>query len=193
MLKVPLTIPAKLTELGAFAAANGWTTACEALADIRHGYVHSNKKRRQIVLSAPNLATFQAWQLSLWYQELALLYLLGHKGDYRNRLTAEWLGEVETAPWAQDTTRFPFRHERRFLGRAAARWAAAERILQRRHGDVEREQYLSILAPLPEDMRLVVPLADVTGCGSRARFCPFSGGRPRESSLPRSIPPDRTP
>ncbi len=99
VLKVPLTIPAKLTELGSFAAANGWTTACEALAEIRHGYVHSNKKRRQIVLSAPNLATFQAWQLSLWYQELALLYLLDHRGEYRNRLTAGWLGEVETVPW----------------------------------------------------------------------------------------------
>ena len=50
--------------------------------------MHSNKKRRQVVLSAPNLATFQAWQLSLWYQELALLYLLNHQGEYRNRLTA---------------------------------------------------------------------------------------------------------
>ena len=37
--------------------------------------------------------------MSLWYQELALLYLLGHQGEYRNRLTAEWLGEVETVPW----------------------------------------------------------------------------------------------
>ena len=71
----------------------------ETLAEIRHGYVHSNKKRRQVVLSAPNLATFEAWQLSLWYQELALLYLLGHHGEYRNRLTAEWLGQVERVPW----------------------------------------------------------------------------------------------
>ena len=46
------------------------------------------------MLSAPNLATFEAWQLSLWYQELALLSLLGHHGEYRNRLTAEWLGQL---------------------------------------------------------------------------------------------------
>ena len=32
-------------------------------------------------------------------REIALLYLLGHQGEYRNRLTAEWLGEVETVPW----------------------------------------------------------------------------------------------
>lgn len=99
VMKVPPAIPAKLSHLAAFAATNGWQTACETLAEIRHGYVHSNKKRRQVVLSAPNLATFEAWQLSLWYQELALLYLLDHAGEYRNRLTAEWLGEVEKVPW----------------------------------------------------------------------------------------------
>jgi hypothetical protein len=99
VLKVPDSIQAKLVNLTAFASVNGWTTASETLAEIRHGYVHSNKKRRQVVLSAPNLATFEAWQLSLWYQELALLYLLGHQGDYRNRLTAEWLGQVEKVPW----------------------------------------------------------------------------------------------
>jgi len=53
------------------------------------------------VLSASNLATFEAWQLSLWYQELALLYLLDHRDDYRNRVTAVWLGEGETVPWSK--------------------------------------------------------------------------------------------
>jgi hypothetical protein len=99
VLKLPNAIPPKLANLAAFAAANHWPTASEALAEIRHGYVHSNKKRRQVVLFDPNLATFEAWQLSLWYQELALLYLLGHHGEYRNRLTAEWLGQVEKVPW----------------------------------------------------------------------------------------------
>jgi hypothetical protein len=70
------------------------------LTEIRHGYVHAKRRRRKIVLSAPNLAIFQAWQLSLWYQELALLYFLGHRGEYRNRVTAECLGIAETVPWA---------------------------------------------------------------------------------------------
>jgi hypothetical protein len=52
------------------------------------------------VLSASNLATFQAWWLSLWYQELALLYFLNHAGEYRNRITAEWVGNAEKVPWA---------------------------------------------------------------------------------------------
>jgi hypothetical protein len=98
-MKVAPGIPAKQSNLAAFAATNGWQGAAETLAEIRHGYVHSNKKRRQVVLSAPGMATFEAWQLSLWYQELALLFLLDHRGEYRNRLTAEWLGEVEKVPW----------------------------------------------------------------------------------------------
>ena len=73
--------------------------SAEALAEIRHGYVHANPKRRKVVLSASNLATFEAWQLSLWYQELALLYLLDHNGEYRNRMTAEVVGDVDKVPW----------------------------------------------------------------------------------------------
>jgi hypothetical protein len=99
-MKVPLAIPSRFTELAAFAATNGWADAPVALAEIRHGYVHANRKRRKIVLAAPNLAVFQAWQLSLWYQELALLYFLNHRGEYRNRVTAERLGMAEKVPWA---------------------------------------------------------------------------------------------
>jgi hypothetical protein len=99
-MTVPLAIPSRFTELTAFAATNSWPDAPVALAEIRHGYVHANRKRRKIVLGAPNLAIFQAWQLSLWYQELALLYFLNHRGEYRNRVTAEWLGMAEKVPWA---------------------------------------------------------------------------------------------
>jgi hypothetical protein len=57
-------------------------------AEIRHDYVRANPKRRKVVLPASKLAIFEAWQLSLWYQELALLYLLDCNGEYRNRMTA---------------------------------------------------------------------------------------------------------
>jgi len=100
LLKVDPVFPPRSADLATFAAAQAWTDAPQALAEIRHGYVHANRKRRKVVLSATNLATFWAWQMSLWYQELALLYLLDHRGQYRNRMTAEWLGQVETVPWA---------------------------------------------------------------------------------------------
>lgn len=99
-MKVPSAIPAKYAELRNFAVAQGWGDAPTALTEIRHGYVHAKKERRTIVLSAPSLATFQAWQLAVWYQELALLHFLGHTGKYRNRVTAEVMGVAETVPWA---------------------------------------------------------------------------------------------
>ena len=98
VMKVPTAIPAKLSQLAAFAATNGWQTACETLAEIRHGYVHSNRKRRQVVLSAPNLATFEAWQLSLWTRSSHFSTCLDHPGEYRNRRTAELAGRRGESP-----------------------------------------------------------------------------------------------
>jgi hypothetical protein len=98
-LKADPVFAARSANPAAFAATQGWTDSPEALAEIRHGYVHANPKRRKVVLSASKLATFQAWQLAVWYQELALLYLLDHNGEYRNRMTAEALGDVNKVPW----------------------------------------------------------------------------------------------
>lgn len=69
------------------------------MAKFRNGFVHPNERHRNIVLRADDSAAFEAWQLSLWYRELALLYLLDHQGRYRNRTTANWVGEVEPVPW----------------------------------------------------------------------------------------------
>lgn len=99
VLQVEPAFPPRSQSLAGFARQQGWQDAAKALVELRHGYVHANRDRRRVVLSASNLATFEAWQLSLWYQELALLLLLDHRGEYRNRMSAEWLGQVETVPW----------------------------------------------------------------------------------------------
>ncbi len=98
-LGVPADIPSRYASLATFARENDQRDSCGALAEFRNGLVHPNEKRRNIVLRAADLASFEAWQLSLWYQELALLYLLDHQGRYRNRTTAKWVGEVEPVPW----------------------------------------------------------------------------------------------
>ena len=98
-LGVGLSVPPGYADLAGFAAGNAWPDAAWTLTEMRHGYVHANPRRRKVVLSALNRATFEAWQLSLWYQELALLYLLDHSGEYQNRVTAESRGDVETVPW----------------------------------------------------------------------------------------------
>ena len=99
-LDVPADIPSRYAKLTAFAEKNSKSDSCETLAEFRNGFVHPNEERRDIVFGADGkAAAFDAWQLSLWYQELALLYLLDHQGQYRNRTTAEWVGQVEPVPW----------------------------------------------------------------------------------------------
>ena len=100
-LDVPADIPSRYAVLTAFAEKNGKSDSCEALAKLRHGFVHANEKRRNVVSGSDGkAAASDAWQLSLWYQELALLRLLRHRGSYRNRTTAERVGQVEPVPWS---------------------------------------------------------------------------------------------
>ena len=94
-------IPPRFKALAAFAESNRMSDSCKALVELRNGFVHSIERRRKIVFAANGkAATSDAWQLSLWYQELALLRLLGHQGSYANRTTNErWVGQIEPVPW----------------------------------------------------------------------------------------------
>ena len=101
-LGVQANVPQKYEALTAFAEKHGLPDACKTLAKLRNGYVHAKERNRRIVFgSYGKAATFSAWQLSLWYQELALLRMLQHCGSYRNRTTAEWVGQVEPVPWSE--------------------------------------------------------------------------------------------
>ena len=76
--------------------------SCQALAELRNGFVHAKEERRRIVFGSDGkAATPGALQLSLWYQELALLRLLEYRGSYFNRTTATWVGQVEPVPWSE--------------------------------------------------------------------------------------------
>ena len=101
-LEIQADIPHRYEALTKFAKKNGNWDSCQALAKLRNGFVHAKEKNRRLVFGADGkAATFNAWQLSLWYQELALLHLLEHRGSYRNRTTAEWVGQVEPVPWSE--------------------------------------------------------------------------------------------
>ena len=100
-LDVSADIPSRYAALTAFAEKNDKSDSCEALAKLRNGFVHANEKRRNVAFgSAGRAAVSNAWQLSLWYQELALLRLLRHRGSYRNRTTEKCVGQVEPVPWS---------------------------------------------------------------------------------------------
>ena len=100
-LDVPADIPPRYAALTAFAEKNGLSDSCEALVKLRNGFVHANETHRNVVFGSDGrAAAFDAWQLSLWYQELALLRQLRYRGSYRNRTTAERVGQVEPVPWS---------------------------------------------------------------------------------------------
>ena len=103
VINVRPDIPERYGNLAAFAVSNGWPDACAALTELRHGLVHPTRQQRRIVLQAHD-AVFEAWQVSLWLQELALLYLLKYRGDYTNRTRARRVGEVEPVPWSGRTS-----------------------------------------------------------------------------------------
>ena len=98
-LHVSTDVPPRLKALTAFAENKGKCVSCGALVKLRNGFVHSKK---DVFRADAKEAIFDAWSLSLWYQELALLRLLGHQGSYANRTRIErWMGErVEPVPWS---------------------------------------------------------------------------------------------
>ena len=101
-LKTQPTIPPRFQALARFAKKNGNWDAPKGLVQFRHGFVHPTEERRKIVFAPEaHAATSDACTLAVWYQELALLHLLGHAGSYCNRTTAAWAWEVEPVPWSK--------------------------------------------------------------------------------------------
>ena len=50
-------------------------------------------------VSHNGIAIWEASRLGQWYSDLALLWLFGYKGEYQNRVRAEYVWEVEDVPW----------------------------------------------------------------------------------------------
>lgn len=48
---------------------------------------------------------YNAWRLSQYYVETALLRLCGYNGRFRNRMTAKTTTDIETVPWADKSTK----------------------------------------------------------------------------------------
>ena len=96
-LSIPIDIPHPLSEMGKLAKQRNWADSPHALTEIRNSLVHPEHKNH----AQFHGAYFEAWKLGLWYLELALLRVCGYKGTYGNRLTAKFVGQVETVPWCQ--------------------------------------------------------------------------------------------
>jgi hypothetical protein len=94
-LNIPLGIPPNLPALHA-KRGKKWIDGMEAITDIRNSLVHPAAKQQLL-----DSTYFEAWKLSLWYIDLVLLRLCRHSGQYANRLSQRWGGQVELVPWTK--------------------------------------------------------------------------------------------
>jgi hypothetical protein len=94
---IPSDIPTPLTELTK-AARPSKLDGPGILTEVRNSLVHPGKKSGGRV--TPYVLA-QAWLLSMWYVELALLHIFEYKGRYFNRVKKQQgAGAVELVPWA---------------------------------------------------------------------------------------------
>ncbi len=94
-LGIPKAIPQQLSALHAKTQPK-WTDALDAITGIRNSLVHPDATG-----TLPENSYYEAWNLSLWYIEMALLRLFEHSGAYANRLlTRRSVGQIEPVPWA---------------------------------------------------------------------------------------------
>ena len=87
-----LSIPSDpCPEMAKLANVRGWKHGPHALVDIRNSVVHPSQKYGKI----SSRAYYEAWNLGQWYLELMFLSRFNPRGDFGNRLTQKWVGEVE--------------------------------------------------------------------------------------------------
>lgn len=94
-LGLPLAIPKELKTVHRARGPKTWADIPTAITAIRNDLVHP----RQRFQAGKFLG--EIWMLCQWCIELFLLRLSGYRGDYSDRLKAEWVGEVRPVPWAR--------------------------------------------------------------------------------------------
>ena len=102
-LGTPTVIPDKYGELNNYIQANksrmSIADAPEVVTEIRNAIIHPTKSNREKREKIDDVAVYEAWQLNMWYVELALLKLIGYSGPYTNRTLTQFAGSVHPLPW----------------------------------------------------------------------------------------------
>lgn len=99
--KISPSIPPAFTEL---AKVPDMQDGPEAFVSIRNALVHGQAGKREKLMKINLKAKYQALQLGIWYVELALLFILDYRGNYRNRTNGQlWRNTGEKVPWAESS------------------------------------------------------------------------------------------
>lgn len=75
--------------------------APEATVYVRNAIVHAQLEKRKKLQSIPLPARQQALELTLWYIEMALLFVLGYNAGYVDRRNAQIGNMLSTVPWQE--------------------------------------------------------------------------------------------
>ena len=94
-LAIPLEIPSSATALAAQQKKRKWLDAPHALTEIRNDFVHGGRTRATL----PDECYVEAWKLTVWIVEMAILALCGYRGKHWNRNNRQ----TEVVPWAHHT------------------------------------------------------------------------------------------
>lgn len=96
-IDIPIEIHDSLKDTKQAAKKFNWIDAPHAFTEVRNSLIHPEHKKRDDVKDL----YYETWTMGLWYLELAILRLCDYDGNYSNRLTSKWVGEVEKVPWTK--------------------------------------------------------------------------------------------
>ena len=98
--RIPVGIPSGSDALGAYAdgvgGKDGTRDGVFAVTKLRNNSVHPDKDA-----CVPDGAYYEAWNLARWLVEVMVLNVTGYGGEYANRLSRRFAGQVERVPWAR--------------------------------------------------------------------------------------------
>ncbi|WP_281846183.1 hypothetical protein [Olleya namhaensis] len=101
-LKISTKVPVHFSELESFVdSSKEYNDAPDAIVQIRNAIIHSQIEKRKKISALSLRTKDEALQLSIWYIEMSLLYILEYKGDYSNRCSNDPYpkNRVEKVPW----------------------------------------------------------------------------------------------
>jgi hypothetical protein len=99
---IPAELPSQFRSLEARRGRLGQADAAgpELIFHVRNSLVHPPKRIEEPEWPHRD-ELLEAWQLATWYLELAVLRLLGYRGEYVSRLRLEgWAVDIEVVPWS---------------------------------------------------------------------------------------------
>jgi len=102
LIQLDADIPDGLALLKQFAVQQKVTDGPEMIVQIRNTVVHSKESKRKMLLSISSSIKYEAVTLSIYYLELALLYILNYQEKFVNRCSTvkTIAGAEQYVPWS---------------------------------------------------------------------------------------------